>query len=95
MRKLCAARRAVEDMFGISSANPFGTHCDVHGGPNPKAFVPDSKPDDQFDVDPSSVQQHVQFYFFSILTVFMLKLVDLWHVMKLERRHDGRGTIPS
>jgi hypothetical protein len=31
MRKLCAARRAVEDVFGISSANPFGTHCDVHG----------------------------------------------------------------
>jgi hypothetical protein len=33
MGKLCAARRAAEDVFGISSANPFGTHGDVHGGP--------------------------------------------------------------
>jgi hypothetical protein len=41
-----------------------------------KAFVPDSKPGDRFD-DPSSVQQHVRFYFFSTLTVLMLKLVDL------------------
>ena len=74
MRKLCAARRAVEDVFGISSANPFGTHCDVHGGPNLKAFVPDSKPDDRFDVDPSSAQQHVRFHFFTTLTALMLKL---------------------
>jgi hypothetical protein len=45
-----------------------------------KVFVPDSKPDDRFDVDPSSVQQHVRLYFFSILTILMLKLVDLWQV---------------
>jgi len=34
---------AAEDMFGISSANPFWTS--VHGGPkcHPQAFVPDAK----------------------------------------------------